>query len=113
MKRCLLSLICFVATILFSFLTPQFSYAIINPDRELKVGEASYVASIQTWTGESYESFCSGSLISPLIIITAAHCIVDYDQDDASTWVAYFSENTLSSPNGLRVDIVSALHHPD
>lgn len=111
MKRCLLSLICFVATILFSFLTPQFSYAIINPDRELKVGEASYVASIQTWTGESYESFCSGSLISPLIIITAAHCIVDYDQDDASTWVAYFSENTLSSPNGLRVDIVSALYH--
>ena len=111
MKRWLLSTTSLAIILLYSFISPQFSYAIINADRDLKVGEASYVASIQSWTGESYESFCSGSLISPRIIVTAAHCIVDYDQEDASTWVAYFGDDFLSNPSGLRVDIVSAIYH--
>lgn len=85
--------------------------AIVNPDRELSTNEANYTASIQLWDDQAYKTFCSGSLITPKVILTAAHCIVDYDQETAQTWSASFKLSSETTTKEIRVDIVSAIYH--
>jgi len=73
-----------IATVsMFATMAP--ASAIVNPDREIALGEASFTALIEVnEDGERY-IWCSGVLIAPDIVLTAAHCVLGVD--DFSTWV--------------------------
>jgi secreted trypsin-like serine protease len=58
---------------------------------------------------------CSGTLISPRVIMTAAHC-VEFPDGDPTTYLAYFGANitTQSDPQRIgTVDIVDYIANPD
>lgn len=98
-------------SLILSVASSQSASAITGPDRIVKPGEASYTAAIQYYDGLEYATFCSGSLISSRIILTAAHCILDTDPESANTWVARIGQTTQSGQDGQRVNIVGVIYH--
>jgi trypsin len=93
------------------FITTPTSHAIVGSDRPVLAGEAAFVASIQADAGEGYTSFCSGSLISPRVVVTAAHCVLDAEPELSSTWVVRIGHTAQSSQDGQLIDVVAVTYH--
>ena len=67
------------------FLLPTTTaYAIVGSDRAVSPPVARYVGLVEQWyPGEGWLGVCSASLISPQIMLTAAHCVLDVSDDQS------------------------------
>ncbi|KAH8324258.1 hypothetical protein KR074_002676, partial [Drosophila pseudoananassae] len=75
LKYNLLVFLCAVADL--AFCKPLPNRKIIGGE-DVSIENAPWQVSIQAWSGK----FCGGSILSPYIILTAAHCVIeDYPQD--------------------------------
>jgi V8-like Glu-specific endopeptidase len=98
-------------------------------DGDLQVGETSApivggaetsqypaVPLLYSETAESEGAqFCSGTLISPRVILTAAHC-VEFTEGDPTVYVAYFGADVTVRTDPERigaVTIIDYVFHPD
>ena len=96
-----------------AYLSVSPANAIVGADREVKIGEASYVVSIQDYSpelsGDGYSTTCSGSLISPTIVITAAHCISE--NQAVASWRVLAGSKNLEDPNIQKIKVIEAVYH--
>ena len=101
-----------VAFALLTSMAPA-SNAIVNPDRAVAAGEASYTADIQEWSpdlsGDGYSTQCTGSLIAANLVVTAAHC-VSGDVAVASWRVAVGGVN-LTDKNMQIIKVKAIVYH--
>jgi secreted trypsin-like serine protease len=68
-----------------------------TPDSD---GHHPYVALVALYTGGVYQGRCSGSLLSPTVVLTAAHCIGDLKADSARVFVDPTVAGDLRTPTG-------------
>ncbi len=61
-------------------------------------------------TDSTGEPFCTGTLVAPKTVVTAAHCL---DQGSGDVWVAYGVTHPASLSQSELHEVVKALPHPD
>lgn len=71
LKYNLLAILCLVVDLAFS--KPLPNRKIIGGE-DLSIEKAPWQVSIQEWSGH----ICGGSILSPYIVLTAAHCVIEY-----------------------------------
>lgn len=57
------------------------------------------------------ESGCTGTLIAPRVVVTAAHCVADLSADELE--IVFSSTEPASAPASLRRDVDAAVAHPE
>jgi len=83
---------------------------IIGGENDIK-GLNPHQISLQLWYQGGWFHLCGGSIVAPNKIVTAAHCLVDFD---ASELRVVAGEYDLSAAEGTEqaVDVASAVPHP-
>lgn len=89
---------------------PSQANAVVGIDRPVHAGEAAWVGSVVSWHPEiGWASFCSGSLIAPRILLTAAHCVMD--AVDQETWKVVIGQSAQDAADGQTIDVIGAIYH--
>lgn len=84
--------------------------AIINPNHVLAGNDGDFTAQLVTVDGNgTRESFCSGSLIRPDVILTAAHCVSDLNDEIRPSIRVMIGHSRTSAPDATLYGIRSAV----
>ena len=67
----------FMILIMFGLLNINSAYAIYNGTPEPDLNKYQFMVSVQIQQSGTWEHKCGGSIISPTMILTAGHCVVD------------------------------------
>ncbi len=80
-------------------------------DQGIFYGSASTISAVValTWGGE--DNFCTGTLITPTVVLTAAHCIEDIPSDHMG-YIDVFFGNTVGGSGNIR-SVERGWAHPD
>ena len=98
-----------VLVITVTFIVPSAS-AVVGMDRPLRTGEARWVGSLVGWyPDEGWSSFCTGSLIAPRIVLTAAHCVMDANNQES--WKINIGQSAQDAADGQLINVVGAIYH--
>lgn len=77
----------------------------VNGGGEVAAGEFRSVVALAVWTFDGRRAFCSGTLVSPRVVVTAAHCLAT-----AAKGQVVFGE-TVSA--GIALRLRAARAHPE
>jgi hypothetical protein len=72
---------------------------------------AALVARRTRCTGEPLTLLCSGALIAPDVVLTAAHCLDIFGPE--GPYEVFFGQQLLPEPQGRFVQVIHAVRHPD